>query len=178
MTSLNLIPATYQQHIKMHTFLHAGKLLFLWIFFEILLITIALLISQVVLQNTFISTVHNTTLVTKNPVNFRAEVNKVNTSLTFIQSLQKEFFFMTPVAVQLFAMTHPEITLHTLALNFEKEAVTISGNAKNRDALLRYKENLEQLAFIAPFDISIQTLLKKNDISFSFTIPLITQQLP
>jgi len=172
MLILNLIPSYYQKRVKMQSLTSVVRVMFLWGFFEILLITTALLIAQLTLQNIFITTVHNTSLVTKNPVSLRSGIASVNKTIAAMHAEQQKFFVVTPTLAALFGEVDQTIRLQNIALDFNAHTLALSGTAMSRNDLIAFKNRLEDLPFIEHFELPIQVLLKRTDVTFTFMVPL------
>jgi len=174
MLFLNLVPPSYQKRARVQKLTSVGRILLLWIFFEVLVVSIVLLVSQIILQNVFISTVNNSSLVTQSPINLRTDVVKLNQSLDEYRTIQQNFSYLTPSLFAIFNATPTEsIALEKISLESKQEQLNISGIAKTREDLLAYQKHLQELPFTKNFELPIKALLDKTDVHFSFSIPLV-----
>ena len=59
-----------------------------------------------------------------------------------------------------------------MALNKQKNEISLSGIAKDRDSLLELKTNIEKLDFIEKIEIPLSQLTEKENIDFSIVIKM------
>lgn len=105
------------------------------------------------------------------------EYKKINDQVTFIndrlegvQYLRQNFVFWTDYLAQVLSLNYSDITLS--GMDWQRGALVLKGKAATRDAMLRYKADLEKLSFITPFQLPISALTAKENIDFVFNIVL------
>jgi len=133
----------------------------------ITLLGIILLMAKIIMQNSFNQSVNQSLLVNKEYGQLNQQVRIVNEKIILFDKIQKEFIYWSPKLIELTELTPNNIELTSLMLNDTTLNVKISGFAKNREALLIYKERLESSGVLKEINLPIESLLKAEDLNFN-----------
>lgn len=168
MITLNLVPAEMQkQHIKQHVH-YAVRNNLLLIFIIVSIISMMTLFGRIYLENQFIESVADTTRTTgrlQSPVT--QDVQLSNNSLRVAQQIQEEFIPWQNLLFTLSRITPDQVVINQLQITHEQDELRILGNAKNRDAFLTFKTNLENDPLFVEVLSPVSNLLSKTDINFT-----------
>lgn len=144
---------------------------------EILLIIfclsgIVLLGAQTVLEDYFNDLTNTIVFLQSKQTKTNREVREINAIVINIEKIQKEFQSVAKYLPLITNSIPNNITLHMLRLNFTGKNVTLSGEARTRDALLLLAEQIKKLECIQSVDMPISNLTKKEDVVFSLNASL------
>jgi Tfp pilus assembly protein PilN len=165
MITLNLISEQKKKEIKIkHLHLLLKKIDLVVIIF-VCLIAIMILVAKILLQNTFNTTINQTTLITKNAQGSTLKVRDINNKITAVDQVQADFVVWTKLLDQL-ATSTPDGIIYTYIKADTDKNIRIAGVAKTRDALIALKSAFETIAMFDKFDFPLSNILQKEDIHF------------
>jgi len=93
MIHLNIIPENKKKEVKLKFIYDHLKIFFEFIFLLFIIFTIYFLLLKLALDNHFIVTIENTTMLTKNSENYSKKVSEINTKVLNIISVQENFVY-------------------------------------------------------------------------------------
>lgn len=172
---LNLLPPSEKKKIKL------SKLARLIISFELrvcfLIIVFSLLMVSVFLF-LYILTGAQANLVEQTKSNQKVQelfemeekIKNANISINQIRQKQDEMIVWTPVLEHLSEITPNGIYLKTFSFVEANGEISLSGHADKREDLLKYKGLLKESDYFESVESPLSNIIKKEDISFSFTI--------
>src|SRR3989338_8766534 len=173
MITINLIPTNKKEEIRLSEVDIVIKNLIISLLLFIITVAIILLVSKMILQNTFNRIVADTTLTTRYGNIFSNDIKIFNQRLRAVEKIQKKYIPWTNFIFSFVNLVPEDISIATLNLEAEAKneednnTVTISGTAKTREKLLQFKANLENSALFSSIDIPLENLLKKEGVNFN-----------
>ena len=99
----------------------------------------------------------------KNP-NLKKDIKEFNQKLKTVETIQKDHIAWTNFFIKFSLLVPDDIGIYNLSLN--KDKIVITGLAKTRDQLLKFKENLENSSLFSEVVTPLEDLLKKEDVDF------------
>ena len=168
--SLNLLPPEKKQDLHLHRIYLLAKNLIIILLLYIIGTAIALLLTKMALQNNFNQIVEQTTLTPRYGNLFNKDIRLFNKRLNAVAEIQEEYTSWSDLIYQLTRLVPPNISLTNISFSpaeKSQEQILITGQAKTRDDLLAFKNNLESSTFLSEVNVPLDNLLKKDDISFS-----------
>jgi Tfp pilus assembly protein PilN len=172
MLYLNLVSNELKKEIKLRRLYFlikkiGGVLLVITICLASILLT-----AKIILQNNFNKIVAQTTLITKNNQTYNVKVREINNKINFAAKIQKDYLVWTNLLKNLALKAPDGIKLYSLKLNADKKTFAIKGIAQNRDDLLKFKENIENLSVYDNIDFPLKNILEKENIDFEINADL------
>lgn len=172
MLSLNLLPPDKKQEVSKQIMLISLQYLISWTLIVVCGAGITLLITKLIIQNSFNQAVAQGTLITQEYGVLNQKVHTINQKINFLSDIQNKFVIWSPALSTLTATTPKNIVLSSFFANNIAHNLEISGNARTRDDLLLYKKNLEQSPLLSSVKLPIENLLEAADINFRITAKL------
>jgi len=172
MLLLNLIPQQLKHEIKFKRFfVLLKKINYIVIIFTIV-IAIIILTAKIILQNNFNKVVEQTTLITKNSQSYNIKVKEINSKLDNVSQIQDSFVVWSNLIENLANVTPPGIHLASTKINMEKQIINITGIASERNDLLEFKQNMENLPNFYNVEYPLKNILQKENINFEIDAQL------
>lgn len=165
MIILNLIPPTKKQELRLAQVFKTVKNLIILILFLTIFAAIILLITKIALENNFNKVVEESTLTTKYANIFNKDVKEFNQYLSAVDKIQKDHISWPQFLINFTKLIPQNINIYSININDDK--ILITGQAKNRDDLLLFKNNLENSDLFAGVTIPLEDLLKKDNVDFN-----------
>ena len=169
MFSLNLLSPTKKQQASKQMIFMSLQFFASWILIIVCIAGIILLITKLVMQNSFSQAVRQGALVTKEYGELNQKVYAANKKIKFLQIIQKNFIVWSPNLAILTTLAPKDIELASININHTTKDIIITGHAKKRENLMLYKSRLEQSPLLEKVDMPIENLLKATDIDFKIT---------
>lgn len=176
MITLNLISEQKKKEIKIKHLHQLLKKIDLVVIIFVCLIAIMILIAKIMLQNTFNTTINQTTLITKNAQGSTLKVRDINNKISSVEQVQADFLVWTKLLDQLATSTPNGITYTHIRAGADKN-LRITGIADTRDALIALKKSFETVAMFDKFDFPLSNMLQKEDINFEIITKIKTDSL-
>jgi hypothetical protein len=170
MMHLNIIPAIQKKEIKIKQIYDSLKNLFSVVFIVAVAYSSFFMIMRSVILNYFVSTIENSTVLTRSTENYSKKVADINNQVDSIKMIQGDFVTWSSLLEHLRLLQPEEISIEKILLSKKDNNATIGGTAKTRDSLLKFKENLEESGYFGDFSLPIKDLLQKNNVSFSMSL--------
>ncbi len=178
MLTLNLVSRELKQEIKLRHIYSLLKKMNFVVIIIVIIIAIILLSAKLILQNNFNKVVGQTTLLTGiGGKKYTEEVRGINSRLNIILQIQNERVPWSYLLEVIAGITPDGITLSSLKLNKKNSALKITGNAKTRNDLLKFKNNLENSKIFTAVKSPIKNILQKENINFEFNTKLILKNI-
>ena len=173
MITINIIPDKIKKEIKIN-FIYSLLKQNLYILIIILSVFgIILLISENILISTLTKEMNGSSLDFKNATNSsQNKVNDINNNLLLLNNIQEDFIRWSVFFDYLSKNIPKNITLSKLNITNDGSEISFSGNAPTREALLSFKEMLEDSKTFIDVNFPIQNLLQKENISFEIKAKL------
>ncbi len=169
---LNILPAAQKKEIKIKQIYDSLKNFFSVIFIVAVIYSSFFMILKSVIMNYFISTIENSSILTKSTENYSNRVSDINKQVDSIESIQNDFVVWSRLLEHLRLMQPEELSIEKISISKKDGKLTVGGQAKTRDSLLEFKENLDESGFFDGFNLPIKDLLQKNNVSFSMDLKI------
>lgn len=169
MLTLNILPKTIKKEIRIKIIYNyikntCGIIIILISFYSIAFLSIKLM-----LQMHFVTTVNETSLLTKSAQNFSSKVIDINEKINTIDSIQNDFYKYSVILNDFNKNISPDINLNNLIIDQANQKIIFKGFSANRDALLNFKKYMEEQDGFSEIYFPISNLLEKKDINFEIT---------
>ena len=164
MITLNLIPQSKKDALKLARVYILIKNLTILILILTILVAITLLTTKAALQNYFNNIVSQSTFTTKYANTFVKGIKNFNAQLSAVDSIQKEHIPWTKFLVRFSALVPKNVAIQNLSVNNQK--VLIKGLAVSRDQLIELENNLKKDPLFTNVIIPLENLLKRENIDF------------
>lgn len=170
MITLNLLAPGKKQELQLKRLYQIIKNLIILTLLVTIATAIILLLTKMVLQNHFNDVVEQTTLTTKNVQIFNKDIKDFNKYVKAIDNIQNNYIPWFPFLTQFLNLAPQEIQIYNI--DIKEEIMLITGLAKNRSELLKFKENLDQSDLFIKIDIPLENLLQKENVKFTIRTEL------
>ncbi|MFC1612574.1 hypothetical protein ACFL29_01860 [Patescibacteria group bacterium] len=167
MLSLNLLSPLKRQQAANQTVLLSLQSFISWALIAICIAGMILLITKLIMQNSFNQAVKQGALVTQEYGTLNQKVYLANKKIAFLKSLQTSFIVWSPKFAELTSLAPNDIMLYSVNINHTTRDLQISGHAKIRDDLLIYKKQLEESKLLSQVELPIENLLESKNIDFT-----------
>ncbi len=168
---LNLLPPDKKKHLKkMINFQFLKNIAGIFLIFSSVM-GIVLLGGQWVLEDYYSQLTEHIFSISEKHSNTNNIIKEINNNLIKVEKIQKEYINWTPLILEIAKVIPPNIEISKININ-QKNELTISGLANNRQALLDLQKTLEEITWLEEFTIPPAQLTEKENISFSFVIPI------
>jgi len=164
MITLNLLPPNKKKDLYLTQVYFKIKNLIFFVFLIISIFAITLMGAKFVLQNFFVDTVDQSSLLVKNVQVYNEEIQLLSLKLDQADKIQKEHINWQPFIHELTSQIPENVILNSLTINEDK--LIISGVAKQRNDLLNLDNNLKKLDSLSNINIPLDNLLKKEQVDF------------
>jgi len=166
MLVLNLISEEFRKKIRLkHFYQITKKINYILIIFAIF-VAVILLSAMIILQNNFIETVNQTTLITKNNQAHNKKIMEINSKLKLISTIQDDFVVWSKIIEDLSIIIPANVSMDLVKIDLINKSVKLRGVAKQRSGLLELKNNLEKSGSYINIEFPIKNLLEKENIDF------------
>lgn len=177
MLNLNLIPNLTKNEVKLrHIFSFVKKISYLVLSITIL-ISASFLTAKTILKKNYDYTKNESNSLSQASQEYSKKVVEMNAKFASILKIQEEFmpwsFFLSYIG----DITPDEITLTGLNMSSSEKAIKISGKAATRDALLKFKDNINTSKYFKNMSFPPKLLLERENISFDITAELLTNDI-
>jgi len=108
------------------------------------------------------------------PIDLEKSVKNFNNLLININQIQSEYTNWTSELKNISSLVPPGVTLSSFVLQKNTSEFKFTGKAATRDALLNFKDSLENSDFFTEIQSPISNLLTKVNINFELSGKLVT----
>lgn len=167
MISLNIVPDKIKKEIKINQIYSAVNSILLIFIVVSLLFGIILITAEIILKSALEKEVKSATLVFKEDANTAQKtVNEINNKILKLESVQNDFIKWSSLLNYISRETPDGIVFNRISISKEAPVISFSGNAKDRDILISFKEFLENSVVFENVDFPGQNLLLRENINF------------
>jgi len=177
MITLNLLDNKRKKHYLFRRVLLTIQKSIELLFFMALLIGIIFSTSQYYLQKTLEEVTEQSVLINKKIGGFNEETAQLNQLIKNVKNIQEEYIPWSPVLIKTTQAIPENIKINSLKISKQESQLNLQGIAKNRETLLKLRNNLENLYFVEKIDSPLSNLLKKEDVNFNLIVYLNTDKL-
>lgn len=166
MINLNLIPEKLKKEIefkKLLSFINKAIVILIVI---LLLYLLAFLAGKYILSKHYQETKDSFVLTNQGEDTVTNNLDTINKEINFIHTIQADRVVWSKLIYDIGLTNNSGINIESLSLNKEKKNINIRGEAKTREELLKFKTALENIPYLSEIVLPLQSLFKKNDISF------------
>lgn len=135
------------------------------------LMGIVLLGGQWVLEDYYGQLTEHVFSITEKHSNTNNVIKNINNTLIKVEKIQKEYTNWTPLLIEIANTIPQNIEISKININ-QKNELNINGLATDRQSLLTLQKTLEEITWLEDFTIPPAQLTEKENISFSFIIPI------
>jgi len=160
MIIINLLSPGQKKDLKIKRIYTAIKELVMLVLLFTLIIAILLLISKYVLDNQLAKLIEKNAL---SSLNFKIEI---------VSRLQKDFKKWSDFLMAFSNITPPNISYNLIKIQYENASIELRGVAKNRDDLIKLKDNLNNFNLLLNVNLPLKNLLAKENNEFIITANL------
>jgi Tfp pilus assembly protein PilN len=169
MLSLNLVSDELKKEIKLrHIYKLIKKIGYTFIITTIV-ISAVLTAAKIILKKNYIKIVEQTSLVNISKQSYASRVKEINLRLNAISEIQNNYISWADLLKYLSEKTPGKITLSFIKINKDNATLKIGGEAKTREDLLIFKENLENSKVFSDINLPLENILEKENISFEIS---------
>ena len=172
MLTLNIIPKSLKDEIKLQITYLKLKNLLAFLLFLALIYSTAFVALSFVLEMHSINLVHRTNIATRSNDDFSKQVRSINSDVGIVESIQSGYTEWSYMMENLMKTIPRDISISQFTANKNTNLVTINGLARTRDSLLDLKELLEASPNYENVEFPIKNLLQKENINFTITAQL------
>lgn len=166
MIKLNLISQESKDEIKLKHVYGLIKRVVLMLFILLATSTSFLLFAEFILRSNFNRIVEETTLITKNAQGYNQKAREINAKIASVSQIQSDYVFWSYLLEEILKTTPSSVSFHSFSLDKNSKSIQLSGNAKTREGLLAFEQNLKNNKIFQGIDFPIKNILQKNDINF------------
>ena len=182
MMTLNLIPSTDKQELRLLHIYLAIKNVIALLLLGVIAIALGLIVAKIFLQNYFTYLVRANTLLQLNVAKGEgAEIRTFRKHLVDAQQIQVNYVPWSQLLLALSQETPPGITLTDLEVNAQGQG-ELSGIAARRADLLEYRERLIRSNLVQEFSLPFALQLQQAQVNFrlpiQFNLPKLSVELP
>lgn len=170
MINLNIIPENLKKDIKLRQFYDLLKNFLSTIFVILIVFIIIFQLFKLVLSKYYIASISDNNFLSKNTEIYSRQVQDINNQIDSVKSIQKDFTNWSKMLEFIRTSESRDIRIGSIGIDKEKKKLTISGNAQTRDSLLIFKDKLDKSGYFEKFELPIENLLKKDDITFNLDV--------
>ncbi|MFH1947504.1 MAG: hypothetical protein ABIJ23_05120 [Candidatus Magasanikbacteria bacterium] len=165
---LNLLSPEKRRHLS-----SLSNFQFIKNILELLLIIICLggmvlLGGQYILQNYLDELTASLLTMQNQHVGTNRQIKEINSILLKTEKIQKEYHPITPLIPEIVSAIPADITLQSLTFSIDSSSILFNGHSTNRDTLLLFQKQLEEVGWINLVEIPISQLTEKENVDFSF----------
>jgi hypothetical protein len=170
MILLNLISPDYKKIIKKNFIIKNVKNIFLYITLFVVIINITLLSAKKLLMDNFIKTVDQSTVSSTIPKD-NNKIRQINRKIATTEIIQTDYIAWSRLLIYFSSIIPDDVLVNSIAiipdLKNEIWKVKFIGNANNREAFLKLKENMTtEKSILENAQIPLDNLFKKDNIDF------------
>lgn len=170
MILLNLISPDYKKIIKKNFIIKNVKNIFLYITLFVVIINITLLSAKKLLMDNFIKTVDQSTVSSTIPKD-NNKIRQINRKIATTEIIQTDYIAWSRLLIYFSSIIPDDVLINSIAiipdLKNEIWKVKFVGNANNREAFLKLKENMTtEKSILENAQIPLDNLFKKDNIDF------------
>ncbi len=166
MININLIPEKLKKEIefkKLFNFINHAIIILLII---ISVYLSSFLIGKYILNEHYQETMQKYNLTNQGTEVHTSNIEEINKKIDFIYNLQTNKVVWSKLIYDISLTNNANISIDSVSLNKDKKILNIRGQAKSREGLLEFKSALEKITYLSDIVFPLQSLFKKEDISF------------
>lgn len=166
MIYLNLLSEQKKEELQKKILLEFTATILELLFSITVLAAIILLVSKIILQNSFNEAIAQSTLITTSYGAINQEIRKLNTQIEQIDHLERDRVLWADFLAHFAETTPAEITIKSLSLNAQDKNVLISGVSATRDSLLTFIKDLEGGGTFTKIESPLSNIFERTNINF------------
>jgi len=170
MLNLNILPGEIKKEIKFKYVFNSTKLILYIITFVVIIYSLVLYACYFHLQGYYKDISQQTTIATKNTDNYSKQVRDINKQITYIEDVQKETVYWSPLIKDLLNNLPGDIRLTKIEYNKKNNNLLLAGTAGTRDSLIAMRKYFENSHNLTPISFPIQNLVQKENIIFDIVL--------
>lgn len=178
MITLNLISPEYKKTIKIKKILRDAQNLFLCITLITIITAIVLLAARKVLEDHFVSTIGQTSLISRNQTENK-KIVEINKKIQLAKQIQQDYIPWSRLIIHFSKLVPDNIIIDSFNVNPDANKnefkISLSGTAAVRNDFLDFKKKLleaKKLFDEKDVEIPVANLFEKEDIKFNINLKI------
>lgn len=178
MITLNLISPEYKKTIKIKRIVKDAQILFLCIMFIVIVAAIMLLNARRMLDDNFVETIGQTSLVSRNQIENKTNA-QINQKIQLAQLVQQDYIPWSRFIIIFSKLIPDNVAIDSLIIspdtNQNEWKINLSGMAVSRNDFLNLKKNLleaEDMFDEKDIEIPIDSLFEKENLKFNINLKI------
>ena len=136
-----------------------------------------LLISKYILDNSLAKLIERNAFSIQQNRDVINKINMINSKIDTIDKIQKDFKSWSSFLVDFTNLTPDNISYDLIKISYNEASIEIHGVARNRDDLIKLKDNLTNSNIFENVNLPLQSLLAKENNNFTITAKIILSQI-
>ncbi|MEK7167256.1 MAG: hypothetical protein AAB732_02500 [Patescibacteria group bacterium] len=175
---LNLIPPKIKTELKIKQFYKIIEIFLVMIFLTIIFIAIILLFAEFILQSTFVKTItERMSILNNNHQNSNKTIKTINQIFHKTNDIQEKFISWSKILIYFNQVIPSDIKFYSFKNINNSTEIQINAIAKNREALLKFQENLQKYPAFTQIEFPFLNLMSKENIKFQINLKLDINQI-
>ena len=174
MKQINLLPKSQQQEVKTQVLARKLVVFWIWVAGSLVVLLLLALATRLYLNREIASTqkqidADKALLATSDYRGLQKEVISLNTDIGEIANLRAQHYEWSDALVQLANLVPPTMQLNTVTLDASTGAIQIAGQAKTRQDVIAFWQNVIKSQYFTNIDFPLTNLEKADLPAFTFT---------
>ena len=170
MLKLNIISRELKKQININDLYQRLKKIYI-ILILLLAVYISFIFAAKFLLNMHLDkTIQQAGQITKSTENYNKTVKDINNQLNYVAEIQTNDIRWSKLIALLGQSTNPSMKIYQLDISKDSKLIKINGFSRTRDALLKFKDNLEKSNYFSQIDFPLQNILQKENINFEINL--------
>jgi capsular polysaccharide biosynthesis protein len=170
MADLNLIPEKLKRDIefkKLLGFINKAIIILIIVLFIYLF---GFLFGKYILSKHYQETKESFALTNQGSDANSNDMDNINKKINFINTIQANRVIWSKLIYDISLTKNDGLNIESLSISKDKKMLNIRGEAETREKLLEFKTKLEKIPYLSEIIFPLQSLFKKNDISFDIML--------
>ena len=163
MITINLLSPNQKRELKIKRIYVAIKELVMLVLLFTSIIAILLLGSKYILDNRLAKLIERNAYTIQENMEVIRKIGSLNTKINVIDQIQNNFKEWSIFLVSLTNETPENISYDSIKINYGDALIELKGVARNREDLIKLKENLDNSKFLTNINLPLQSLLPKEN---------------
>lgn len=173
MLSLNLVSEELKKEIKLrHVYSVLKRVVIILIVF-LVFSSLILSLSSSTLEYYFEEAAYSDDQNLDRATKYESEIRRINTKIKSIANIQKDYKVNSIFIENFLDYSSDDVIFSSISIDWTEKTVEISGNSKTREALLNFKNDMENFSRITEVNIPANLFIKKQDINFTMHAKII-----
>ena len=172
MLKLNIISQNLKKQINVNDLYQRLKKIYIVLILLLAVYISFVLAARLLLRLHLDKTMEQAGQITKSTEDYNKSVNEINSQLNYVSEIQDNDIRWSRLIALLGQDSDPSVKIYQLDISKDNKLININGFSITRNALLKFKDNLEKSNYFAQIDFPLQNILQKENINFAITLKL------